>query len=554
MATKLRTPYNAISTRPTFTVPVSTKVEETQVLNAAGGYVYSVSPMHQLERFLVLGTVGGTYYASEQKLTRDNVKVIEKLIETDGPAVVAKVVEFSVGNRAPKTDPGLFVLALCASIGDRATKAAVKDALPQVARIPTHLFAFIEFVTAQRGWGRSLREMIANWYTSKDAKFLAYGLSKYQSRNGWSNRDLLRLSHAKTTDKAVNDVLHYAVKGWDSIGPDVPTEPHLVHLWAVEKAKKNTNAKEIIRLIIDYGLVREEIPTEYLKNPAVWEALLQKMPMTAMIRNLVTMSRVGLLVPMSAAGKTVTEKLVNPELLRKAHIHPIQLLSALRVYSQGGIAGAYSRSTNNTRFEVMPQIEAALDKAFELSFGFVEPTGKRTLLALDVSGSMGMGEVAGVPGLSPREATAAMAMVTARSEWSSGNVSYPLYHSVAFNHELTPFPIAPNESIKAITERMRQQRFGGTDCSLPMVYALKNKVAVDTFVIYTDNETWMGAHPPSTLEKYRQATGIDSKLIVVGMTATESSIAKQDVGHMLDVVGFDSAAPSIISQFSQGKL
>ena len=43
----------------------------------------------------------------------------------------------------------------------------------------------------------------------------------------------------------------------------------------------------------------------------------------------------------------------------------------------------------------------ALDAAFYTAFENVEPTGKRLLLALDVSGSMDGGEVAGVPGLTP---------------------------------------------------------------------------------------------------------------------------------------------------------
>ena len=50
------------------------------------------------------------------------------------------------------------------------------------------------------------------------------------------------------------------------------------------------------------------------------------------------------------------------------------------------------------------------------SFGNVTPTGKRWLLALDVSGSMDGGQIAGVPGLTPRVASAAMALITAATE------------------------------------------------------------------------------------------------------------------------------------------
>ena len=50
------------------------------------------------------------------------------------------------------------------------------------------------------------------------------------------------------------------------------------------------------------------------------------------------------------------------------------------------------------------------------SFKFVEPTGKRFMLSLDVSGSMGNSGVNGIPNIMAREASAAMAMVTMKTE------------------------------------------------------------------------------------------------------------------------------------------
>ncbi len=86
--------------------------------------------------------------------------------------------------------------------------------------------------------------------------------------------------------------------------------------------------------------------------------------------------------------------------------------------------------------------------------------------------------------------------------------------------------------------------FGGTDCSLPMVWARGNRVEVDTFVIYTDNETWAGeVHPFQALAEYRQAMGRPARLIVVGMTSTGFTIADPRDPGMLDVVGFDRARP-----------
>ena len=97
--------------------------------------------------------------------------------------------------------------------------------------------------------------------------------------------------------------------------------------------------------------------------------------------------------------------------------------------------------------------------------------------------------------------------------------------------------------------------FGGTDCAQPMIYATKNKLNVDTFVVYTDNETWAGGqHPVEALREYRQKMGIPARLIVVGMVSNGFTIADPNDSGMLDVVGFDSAAPGLMADFSRGDL
>ena len=58
-------------------------------------------------------------------------------------------------------------------------------------------------------------------------------------------------------------------------------------------------------------------------------------------------------------------------------------------------------------------------------------------------------------------------------------------------------------------------------------------------------------NPHEALRMYRKQTGINARLIVVGMTATEFTIADPTDPGMLDVVGFDTAAPSLIADFSK---
>jgi 60 kDa SS-A/Ro ribonucleoprotein len=63
------------------------------VVNNAGGVgAYAVSDVTRLRRFLILGSEGGTFYASERKLTLECAAAIARMIETGrGAEVVAEV-------------------------------------------------------------------------------------------------------------------------------------------------------------------------------------------------------------------------------------------------------------------------------------------------------------------------------------------------------------------------------------------------------------------------------------------------------------------------------
>lgn len=86
-----------------------------------------------------------------------------------------------------------------------------------------------------------------------------------------------------------------------------------------------------------------------------------------------------------------------------------------------------------------------------------------------------------------------------------------------------------------------------------MRWALKEKLKFEVFVVYTDSETWHGKiHPVQALRQYREQMGIPARLIVVAMLANPFSIADPADAGMLDVVGFDTATPAIMSDFVRG--
>jgi 60 kDa SS-A/Ro ribonucleoprotein len=517
-----------------------TEALQGQVANSAGGYSFGVDCWTRLDRFLVLGCEGGSYYASERKITRDSAKCVLECVFADPKRTVDRIVEISLGGRAPKNDPAIFAMAFIACCKDDSStwtsefvrRYALK-ALPQVCRIGTHLFQFVEAVNELRGWGRALRTAVGNWYLSKDADALALQVTKYAQRNGWSHRDVLRLAHPKPFSAGQKDVFQYVAQKDKWLASKRAGTRMLV---MVEEAK-SASTKRLCQMIREEGLVREHIPTEKLNDRSIWESLLENMPTTAMIRNLNKMTEIGLLNPLSSSTKLVSDRLRDKVCLDYAKVHPFNLLVALKTYASGrGFRGGKTWTPT-------PEVVAALEDAFYLAFDIIEPTGKRFLFGIDVSGSMS--SLINNTNVSCRSAAACMAMVGMRTE--------PQSYAFGFTDRFQDLGITAGDRLEEVERKVHHRNFGRTDCSVPMVHALSHRLEVDAFVVLTDNETYDGrTHPTVALESYRKKTGIDAKLIVVGMAVNDFSVADPADAGQMNVCGFDTAAPGIIANFVRG--
>jgi 60 kDa SS-A/Ro ribonucleoprotein len=262
--------------------------------------------------------------------------------------------------------------------------------------------------------------------------------------------------------------------------------------------------------------------------------------MTAMIRNLSTMTRIGLIEPGAEAADLVVARLDDAARLRRARVHPMAVLIAMKTYAAGH--GVRSKQT----WSPVAAIVDALDAAFYASFSTVEPSGKRQLVAIDCSGSM-MVNINGIPGLSVREAAAAVALVTLAAEGRNAVVT-------GFTTRTLPLALSPrqrlDDAMKAIQAVSRPE---ATDCAVPFREAMGQKMTYDAISLYTDHETWCGKeHPVQALRAYREARSATTRLVSVAMTATGYSVGESADAGCLNVAGFDAAAPGLISDFIRG--
>jgi len=515
------------------TVPQTEPLNERQVANNAGGYTYSLDIWGRLDRFLILGSDSQTYYQTARKLTRENAACVNSCWAANPSRTALRIAEVSEAGRAPKNSPAIFALALGELHESLQARTAARGVLNRVCRTASHLFEYTSTVSALgRGWGRGNKRAVAGWYDAKGTDKLAFQMIKYRNRNGMDHSRLLRTARPNESEVSADRAALFA---W-ATGRQHDAEALPVIVRAHQAAMSTESASQLIPIIEQHSLPWEAIPTWALTNADVWRAMLPSMGLTALIRNLSTLTELEVIKPLAKEVQGIVERLTDRAALEKARIHPFTILNALSNYSAGeGFRG--DRTWNPQRV-----ITDALNDAFYAAFDVVIPSGKRHLLALDVSGSMK--ESIMNSNLSAREAAAAMCMVTARTE--------PWYHTVGFTSRLVDLDVSPKMRLDQVVKNIYRSDFGRTDCAKPMVEALQNGWEVDVFVVYTDNETYFGrTHPSAALRKYRKETGINAKLIVVGMTATNFTIADPNDSGMMDVVGFDDNAPALMADFAR---
>src|SRR5262249_50208717 len=155
-----------------------------------------------------------------------------------------------------------------------------------------------------------------------------YQAVKYRQRNGWSHRDLLRLAHPVTDEPA-----RRALFDWVCRGTLAPETPRLID--AAVALSGATDATMAASLIRAHDLPREAVPTGLLNDPVVWQALLERMPLTALVRSLAKLTQVGVVKPLGESLPLVLSALADRARLRRARLHPLALLLALRTYVRG---------------------------------------------------------------------------------------------------------------------------------------------------------------------------------------------------------------------------
>lgn len=507
--------------------PQMAPLNERQVQNSAGGYSYPVGVWTRVERFLILGSEGGSYYATPRKLTLENMAAIKQAAQEDPVKLAEMIRGVSVSARALRPAPAQFALAYMASLGGEIASAAY-DVLGDVLRTGRQFLEWNETVESMGGkWGAKRRRMVSSWYLDKSAEDLAFQVAKYRP-SGMKHRDVLRLAHPSFTGAEMRNLADYMAD--HEYQEDLLPKP-LRNFLQIRRLETD---KEVAEFIRKNRVPWEFVPDSLLNSPEVWSALFPGLPVTALIRNLGRMTALGVIGNKEA--ESIESLLSSSSIMRKARVHPVWILLAQRAYDLGKSS---SQREDALSWTPNKRITQAMDSAFHAAFGYQDKIDANVLVGVDVSGSMRSNCA---PNLSCAEAAAALSLVFARLARSS--------KIMGFSGKFVDLGISSDDSLQVATKKVQRSDFGSTDCSLPMLHAMKENKRYDAFVVITDSETWAGrVHPSEALNQYRATMMPDAKLAVLGMVSNGFSIADPNDPNSIDLVGFDASIPQAISAF-----
>ncbi|XP_033729591.1 60 kDa SS-A/Ro ribonucleoprotein-like [Pecten maximus] len=533
-----------------------------------------ISNFDAFKRFLHLCTDGAVYKVIGNCCTVEKTQFLTELLsDHKGKEVLTEVLKCHTERNSVKKETLLFTVALCAKSTDKDLKQLAYQTFLKICKSPRELFQFLSYQKTltenTRGWGRSLKHAVSQWYNQQVPLTLAESVTRQISYCGWTHRDVLRLGHIKGASDATCLIFKYLVKGideakkeFDKDGASEEVKKVLDYLVTVDTIKHSTDDHQVACLVEKHKFGLESIPTKLLNSKEVWRALINVIPMTTLLQYFGKLAAVGLLETSCDTSKTLVEKLQDVAALEEGRVEPLSVLLASRIYEQGkGGKPKWSRNEG-----VVRALDIAFDSAIKKN---MEATKKRYLVAVRVGVSKGKLAVRGTQVLSNIIAAAAMTSMTMKSE-DKVDVVY-------FTRSVTPLPVSSESKLSDICDELATQiiiadnlpepeedkpkndepLFRGVppppcEMAAPIQWARENKKAVDVFLFLTDNrdKSTGKTSPQDALQQYRKDMDMpNTKMVTCGFTSATMWVADENDKRMLDIAGFDLTVPNVIRKF-----
>jgi len=482
--------------------PIPSRPKATEV-NRDGYASFTMPIEEQTLQTLLCNTFGNTFYADQKQLIKESEQVFTKMLAKD-PYFFANALVFARNEGFMRSQP-VFGLAMLAEVNT----GLFKVAFDHVILTPKDLSDFMAVVESRHKGsqgGRAIKTAVGDWLSKnfgKESTSGEYWAVKYGSENksGYSLKDLIITTHPSG--------VRADIAKWLLNKPFKISEKTSPKLYWYEKLKAATKVAEKVEAIENGNLPHEVASTFAGDSKTVWGAIFPNLPPFALLRNINTLDRKGVLDDFK---KEIKDKLSDGDRLRRSKILPFRFYEAYKVINK--------EWAKNLMAE-------AIDATFENIPDFV---GK-TAVVLDVSGSMD----------SFLDIASLFAVCAARK---GGVNKITLFDTSAWG-----MTVDPNKSILTVAQSIHTH--GGTDIGAPMRFLTTQGEAYDNIVLITDEQQNTGSPLYSEFERYRKALNKEVKLFVVDVSAYRNAVTPPK-GNIFYIFGWSDQVMNYISATTRG--
>jgi 60 kDa SS-A/Ro ribonucleoprotein len=445
--------------------------------NNAGAPAYAMEPEEALAQLAVTGFFGDTFYVSAETQL---AQILELAAKCDD-AFVAQVARYARGAGFMKDTPAVLLAYLFGKKSGAFT-AALFDEVINNAKM---LSNFVQAVRSGRFGRRSLgsvgKRLVSNWLNRANVDYLW----KQSIAKDPSLGDIIKLARPRPVSKDM-----------DTLGFTLDRERATLYRMLIGKPVENPEAlpqlvQDTLAFRADQTKPLPDVPFNMIDTvpltTAHWEQLFDRGGFQFTRMNLVTAQRHGVFKSNPELLKKIVARLSSKEEVLKAKQFPYQLLQAFSMVAKDA--------------DMPHELKYALGQALDHSLAAVPALEGNVYVAVDCSGSM-KNPVTGYRGNASTEITymdvAALfaAAIVRRS---------PQTRVMTFANNAVIVPLNPLDSIPTMAQKLANAG-GGTDCSAPMRLLASEKRDVDTFILISDNESWLDSSGMSFTYNYATHT------------------------------------------------
>lgn len=487
----------------------------TNTKNAAGGNAYGFTPRHALAQYAMTGCLNRTFYSSAE-MQLDTVLSTAQNIDDE---FLAKLAVYSREQGAMKDMPAVLLAILAAR-----QSAYFAPAFARVVDNGKMLRNFVQIVrsgvTGRKSLGSRPKRLLQTWLNEAST----HKLLNAAVGNDPSLADVVKMVHPQPKD----------------------AEQAAVFAWLIDKP---FDINALPKVIQDYELLKRGVSVElpnvpfqmltHLKlNAEQWTSVAKNMGWQALRINLNTLLRHGVFND-AVMVNWVAKRLADTESIRKSKAFPYQLMMAYQAAKQ----------------EMPAPIVDALQDALEIALSNVPHlVGKNVVVCPDVSGSM----------QSPATGFRKGATTSVRCIDVAGLVTAAMLRNnpqttvLPFENEVVNVRLNSRDSVLTNAKRLANIGGGGTNCSAPLAWLVKQKTPVDVVIFVSDNQSWMDtkARGATTTMHYWaeiKRHSPQAKLVCIDIQPYASSQAA-DREDILNIGGFSDEVFNLLGLFANDQL